>query len=245
MNFAANGSLFRPGTFSETASFPEDFQTMMDLDRCIKLASEEHFCPHCSQRLSCCEAPPFHVGDGLGWGTDIFFVCLNNDCPLFAESWKQFEEMYGHSASCRYMLLPGEKKGEPMMVGGPDAFTGSVIDLEKLKCQNERYDREKAATAKLDTCVAENNLEPVMTLILDDCADLNSRKKAVDLLKEINKLDCLDPIRNHKFYHPEIEQLANLAIIEILKKNHQKECPYCKEIIKAQANICKHCGKEV
>lgn len=218
---------------------------MMDIDRCIKLVNEEHYCPHCSQRLSCCEAPPFHVGDGLGWGTDVFFVCLNNDCPLYTNSWKQFEEMYGQSASCRYLLLPGEKKGEPMMVGSSEAFTGSVLNLEQLECQNERYRKEQAATAQLDTCVAEHNLAPVLALILDDSADTLARKKAIELLTEVNDLACLDALRNHKFYQQEIEQLTNMAIKELLKKNHRRECPYCMEIVKTLAKICKHCGKEI
>ncbi|RPI36371.1 MAG: zinc ribbon domain-containing protein, partial [Nitrospiraceae bacterium] len=29
------------------------------------------------------------------------------------------------------------------------------------------------------------------------------------------------------------------------KKNFTMECPYCAEIIKIRAKICKHCGKEL
>lgn len=217
----------------------------MDIDRCIQLASEEHFCPHCKTKLSCCEAPPFHVGDGLGWGTDVFFICLNDDCPLFAKSWEQFEEMYGHSASCRYMLLPGEKTGQPMMVGSEAAFTGSVIDVEQIQKQNKRYHCEMEFTKQLDTCVADNNMQPALCLVLDDLADVEIRKKATNLLLELNNLDCIDPIRNHTFVHTEIEMQANVVIAELLKNNHRKECPYCTEIIKSQAKVCKHCGKDV
>ncbi len=218
---------------------------MLDIDRCIKYASEEHYCPHCKTRLSCCEAPPFHVGDGLGWGTDVFYLCLNDECPLFANSWEEFEERYGHAASCRYMLLPGEKTGQPMMVGGPEAFTTSVIDVDALQKQNKRHQCELEFTQQLDTCVADNNLQPALCLILDDSADLDVRKRACDLLVELNNLECLDPIRNHKFHHSDIEQLANVAISQILKNNHKKECPYCMEVIKAQAKICMHCSKEL
>lgn len=217
----------------------------MDIDRCLKLAGEEHYCPYCEQRLSCCEAPPFHVGDGLGWGTDIFFICLNNECSIFAGSWEQFEERYGHNASCRYMLLPGEEKGMTMMVGSADAFTGSVIDPEAIMATNERHRREKVHTACLDACVAENNLEPALGLILDNCADLAARQKACELLVDLNNLACIDPIRNHKFVHGEIEMQANLAIRQILEKNHSKECPYCMEIVKSQARVCKHCSKDL
>ena len=76
--------------------------------RCYEIAKEEHYCPHCKERLSCCHTPPYHVGDGLGWGTEIFFVCLNDECPIFNRSWEEFEERYGQVSSCRYMTwCPG------------------------------------------------------------------------------------------------------------------------------------------
>ena len=217
----------------------------MDIERCIKLASEEHYCPHCKQRLSCCEAPPFHVGDGLGWGTDIFFICLNDECSLFTKSWEEFEERYGHSASCRFMLLPGEKKGTPMMVGSSIAFTGSIIDVEKLREQDKRYDCQKKYAEQLNTCVAEKNLQPALCLVIDDLADLAVRKRAAELLADLNSLDCIDPVRNHKFIHGEIKMTADMSIKKILDNNHKKECPFCMEIIKSQAKVCKHCSKDL
>jgi len=217
----------------------------MDIDRCMRLAQEEHHCPHCRQKLSCCEAPPFHIGDGLGWGTDILFICLNDECSLFTRSWEDFEQRYGHNASCRYMLLPGEEKGMSMMVGSPQAFTGSIIDIESMKKQNHRFHNEKKFTEQLATCVAEKNLEPVLGLLLDNCADLAERKRAVEMLIALNDLSCVDPLRNHTFAHTDLEMEVNLAIRQILENSHRKECPSCMEVIKAQAKACKHCGKDV
>ena len=218
---------------------------MLDLDSCLKYLKEEHYCPHCNTRLSCCQAPPFHVGDGLGWGCEVLFVCLNNDCPLFVKSWQRFEEVYGHSSSCRYVVVPGEPSGSAMMVQGKDAFTGSVIDPEEIRAQNQRYAREQEARAQLCTCVAEKNLAPALELILDEKAAPAGRKEACELLVALNDLSCIDPIRNHKFINTEIEQAANMAISALLKANFQKECPYCMEIVKSLAKVCKHCGKEL
>lgn len=217
----------------------------MDIDRCMRLAQEKHLCPHCQQQLSCCEAPPFHIGDGLGWGTDIFFLCLNDQCALFTRSWENFEQRYGHNASCRYMLLPGEDTGMTIMVGSAEAFTGSIIDLESITSQNQRFHNETKFIAQLDTCLAEKNLEPVLGLILDNSAELPMRRRAIELLAAMNDLSCLDPLRNHTFAHTDIEMEVNMAIRQLLEKNHRKECPYCMEIIKAQAKACRHCGKEV
>lgn len=218
---------------------------MIDCDACMKHVQEEHFCPYCQQKLTCCNTPPFHVGDGLGWGTDVFFLCLNDECPLFTNSWQQFENMYGQSASCRYMLLPGEKTGAPMMVGGRDAFKGSEVDPSAIQGQNVRYLKEKEAVAQLDTCVEEKNLEPVLALLLDERAALENRTRACELLEKINDIGCVDPLRNHSFRNPELEHHVNHAIHAVLKNHFKRECPHCMEIIKAQAHLCKHCGKEV
>lgn len=212
--------------------------------RCFKIAREVHHCPHCQTQLSCCRTPPFHVGDGLGWGTEVFFVCLNDDCRIFKNSWEEFVERYGQSASCRYMLLPNEEKGGPMMVGSKDAFTGMVIDPDEVAKGNERYQREQEATSRLDCCVAEKDLDPVILLITDEEANLANRQRACDLLEELNDLACLDPIRAHKFLHTEIGQQAELAIGRILARQNRRECEHCAEIIKAQAKVCKSCGRE-
>jgi len=214
------------------------------LNSCKKYLDEIHHCPHCNEKLDCCSAPPIHVGDGLGWGTEAYFICLNDECPLFVNGWKHIEAQFGHRASYRYMLLPGNTEGTPMMVGSVDAFKGCTIDPESIKLQDERYAGEKEAVAQLDTCVAENNLEPVLLLILDEAADRKNRHRAAELLLVLNDLTCIDPIRSHTFREDSLAQKVNLAINQILQKNYKKECPDCSEIIKAQAKKCQQCGKE-
>ncbi len=218
---------------------------MLSCDECLKYAEEEHYCPHCNERLSCCHAPEFHVGDGLGWGTEIFFICMNDECSLFVNGWKHIEETYCHVGSYRYMLLPGATKGETMMVAGRNAFTGNIVDPEALHRQNVRYQREEEALEQLDTCVKDKNLAPVLYLITDEAAKIEGRERAVDLLLELNDLACVDPLRNHKFRLPDFEQKVNLTIAALLNANFKKECPYCAEIIKKQAKICQYCNREL
>lgn len=202
-------------------------------------------CPHCDIELSCCEAPPIHIGDGLGWGSEVLYICLNDDCSLFVNGWAQIEEKYGHSSSYRYMQLPGSTESNLMMVGSEDAFKGSVIDLKKVDEQNVRYKKEKEALAALDTAAETKNLEPVLHLILDEAAAIGGRQKAISLLVQINDLSCIDPIRNHKFRDTSLESECNMMIGQLLKANFKKECPYCLELIKSKANVCMHCKKEL
>ena len=214
------------------------FQDMSFLD-------EVKTCPHCKKTLSLCEAPPIHVGDGLGWGSDILFICLNDDCSLFLNGWDKIEAQYGHHASYRYMELPGSPEGNCMMVGNADAFKACVIDKEELKNQNERYRKEKEATKQLETCVADKDIKPVMTLLLDEGAAKAVRVRALAYLKEFNDLTCVDPLRNHKYLDPAIHQKVNQAVTELLKSNFKKECPHCLEIVKAQAKKCMHCKENL
>jgi hypothetical protein len=202
-------------------------------------------CPYCNRELSCCEAPPFHIGDGLGWGAEVLYICLNDDCSLFVNGWAQIEEKYGHSSSYRYMQLPNSKEANLMMVGSEDAFKGSVIDLEEYESQNVRFQQEKQALAELDTAIEKKNLEPVMHLILDEAAAIDGRKRAISMLVPLNDLSCIDPIRNHKFRDTSLESDCNVAINRLLKANYKKECPYCSELIKSQAKTCMFCRKDL
>ncbi len=211
----------------------------------ITVLDENHTCPDCKATMSCCEVPPVHVGDGLGWGSEVMFICLNDECPVFKGGWKKIDVNYGHKGSFRNMQLPGSTELNIMMVASKDAFTGSIVDPESMREQNERYKKEKKAVAALDTCVEQNDITPVMTLILDEAATPDGRKKAISLLKAFNDLSCIDPIRNHTFKNTEFEQACNLLIIQLLKDNYKKECPYCAEIIKAQAKKCLHCKADL
>lgn len=211
----------------------------------LSFLDEQKICPKCKEKMSCCEAPPIHVGDGLGWGSEVLFICLNDACPTFLNGWDQIEKKYGHHASYRYMELPGSKEGNFMMVGNSDAFKACIIDREILKAQNERYIQEKEATEGLKTCVADHNLAPVMSLLLDEAATLSNRMTAVACLIKLNDLACIDPLRNHTFRDTAFAQEVNMAIKEILKANFKKECPFCMEIIKAQAKKCLHCKENL
>ena len=70
-------------------------------------------------------------------------------------------------------------------------------------------------------------------------------KRAIAKLVELNDLQCIDPIRNHKFRDTSLQSDCNMAIKQILKANYKKECSFCMEIIKAQAALCMHCKNEV
>jgi len=215
------------------------------LSTVLKYIEEKHYCPHCSGDLVLCHAPAVHVGDGLGWGSEYLFICLNDNCPLFVKGWDYIANQYGHVGSYRYMEIPNSKESYNMMVVGKEAFTGSIVDIEAIKRQSGRYQRQQEALAALETCVEQKDLAPVLTIILDESASIDDRKRAVGMLAKLNDIACIEPLRNHAFRDPHLEQEVNLAIGQVLANNFLKECPYCTELIKARATVCKHCQREL
>jgi len=209
------------------------------------LLEEKHMCPHCQTRLTLCHAPPIHVGDGLGWGSEYLFVCLNDACHLFVSGWKNIEDNYGHVGSYRYMKLPDSDESYTMMVAGKEAFTGSIVDPEVIRKEDNRYRKEKEAVARMETCVEDQDLETLLYLLLDDHIALPVKKRAVELLRDLNDLACIEPLRNHNFRDSYLEQDVNMAISGILAAHYVRECPYCAELVKTRARLCKHCGKEL
>jgi len=213
--------------------------------RNLDYLDEVKVCPHCKEELSCCEAPPIHVGDGLGWGSDILFICLNDGCSVFLNGWKTIEEQYGHHSSYRYMELPDSKEKNYMMVGNADAFKACVINKDELRAQNKHYQEQKRAKEALKTCVADKNLDPVLFLLLDEGAGKTTRAEAAKCIALLNNLDCVDPLRNHKFKDPAMKHAVDVGIRQLLENNFKKECPYCFEVIKAQAVKCMHCKEDL
>ncbi len=152
------------------------------LDSCKQYINEIHYCPHCKEQLSCCSTPPIHVGDGLGWGTEAYFICLNDECSLFKNGWEHIETQYGHRGSYRYMLLPGNTEGTPMMVGSRDAFKGCIIDPESIKMQDERLRQSKGSRGKAGYLRGGKKPGAGPFLLLDEAADRKNRERAADLL---------------------------------------------------------------
>ncbi|MCL2458880.1 MAG: zinc ribbon domain-containing protein [Desulfobulbus sp.] len=215
------------------------------LSTLLRYIEEKHYCPHCSGHLTLCHAPPIHVGDGLGWGSEYLFICLNDSCPLFVKGWEYIANQYGHVGSYRYMEIPNSKEKYSMMVVSKEAFTGSIVDIESIERQNEHYQRQQEALSALDTCLEEKRLDPVLTVLLDESIRIDDRKQAVGLLVPLNDIACVEPLRSHTFRDPHLEQEVNLAVGKILAAHFLKECPHCAELIKARATVCKHCHRDL
>ena len=65
------------------------------------------------------------------------------------------------------------------------------------------------------------------------------------MIGDIGELEAIEPIRNLKFGNQRLQEQVDSAIQKIHERFFTRECPFCAEIIKKRAKVCKHCGKEV
>jgi predicted RNA-binding Zn-ribbon protein involved in translation (DUF1610 family) len=89
------------------------------------------------------------------------------------------------------------------------------------------------------------NVDAILGVLTDENGFGSVRLKAAEHLGEIGDSRAVEPMANYKFSHEVIQQKVDESITKIHKKNFTMECPYCAEVIKIRAKICKHCGKEL
>jgi len=213
------------------------------LERVMQM--EKPRCPHCGEQMNLWEVPPINFSDGLGWGEPFLFVCFNDECPSYKSGWEHMEETYAHRASYRCMNYPGTSVFEFMPVFSPQGGTAQVIDDQVLA----REEALKAATKKgfsiLATCYVEKDGPTILRLLLDPGEPPRVRLKAAEMLGDIGELDIIEPMRNLKVGNELIQQQLEESVAKIHTRFFTRECPFCAEIIKQRAKVCKHCGKEV
>lgn len=213
------------------------------LERVLKM--EKPHCPHCSNEMSIWEVPPINFSDGLGWGEPFLFVCFNDECPSFVQGWDHMQSTYAHTASYRCMNYPGSEQYEFMPVFSRQGATGQVIDDLAMAQQEALREATKKGFSILATCYSENDGPGVLRLLIDPTEPARVRKKAAEMLGDIGDLEAIEPLRNLKTGNELIDSEIESAVKNIHNRLYTRECPFCAEVIKQRANICKHCGKEV
>jgi len=202
-------------------------------------------CPHCGYEMNLWEVPPINVGDGLGWGTPFLFLCFNDDCQLYQQGWDNMKENYAHNASYRCMNYPGTEQFELIPVFSDQGGRGQIIDEQVLTEQEAIKEAIKNGFAMLAECYVRKDGPSVLTILMDPSHPNRVRKKAAEMIGDIGEVEAVEPLRNVKFGNELVQKEVDAAIKKIHERNFTRECPFCAEIIKKRANICKHCGKEV
>jgi len=209
------------------------------------LQMEKPACPHCGQVMNLWEVPPITFSDGLGWGTPYLFICFNDQCSLYQQGWENLKENYAHHASYRCMNYPGTQQFEIIPVFSPMGATGQIIDDEALAAQKALEENIKKGFSILAQCYVSKDIPSVMRILLDGAEPVRVRLKAAEMVGDFGELEAIEPIRNAKFGNQKLQEMVTEAVNKIHERFFTRECPFCAEIIKRRAKLCKHCGKEV
>lgn len=213
------------------------------LERVLEMQKPK--CPHCDAEMNLWEAPPVNFSDGLGWGSPFLFLCFNDECPLYTQGWKDMEENFAQRASMRCFNYPGTEQYECMPVFSSMGGKGQLIDDEVLIQEEMLKEQTKKGFSILADCYVNKDSATVMHLLVDACEPVRVRIKAATMIGDIGEVEAIDPLRCMKAANQKLQEAIDTAVSTIHERYGTRECPFCAEIIKKRAKICRSCGKDV
>jgi hypothetical protein len=122
---------------------------------------------------------------------------------------------------------------------------GQVIDEDVVAAQEALKESIKKGFSILAECYVSGDSVTCVQILLDPSEPARVRMKAAEMAGDIAGIEALDVLNNRRFGNELIQAKANEAIAKIHERHFTRECPFCAEIIKKRAKICKHCGKDV
>lgn len=209
------------------------------------ISQKKPLCPHCKKEMSIYEVPPVTFSDGLGWGVPYLFLCFNDDCSLYKSGWENLKENYNQTASYRCMNYPGTDTFELMPVFSSMGATGQIIDDKVVAAEEALKESIKKGFSILADCYTSKDSPAVLRLLIDPTEPAKVRLKAAEMLGDIGELEAVDALRNLKVGNDLIEKEIDKSVKKIHERHFTRDCPFCAEIIKKKAKICKHCQREV
>ncbi len=213
------------------------------LERIMNLPKPK--CPHCDTEMSIWEVPAISVGDGLGWGEPFLFICFNDDCPLFRKGWDDLLENLGQKSSYRCMNYPGTDTFEILPVFSSFGGSDQIVTDDTVARQKAFDESIKSGFSILADCYVAKDLVQILKMVLDGIEPVRVRLKAAEMLGDIADTEALDPLQNTKFGNQKLQEAVDEATSKIHTRCFTRNCPFCAEIIKQKAQICKHCQREV
>jgi len=207
--------------------------------------AERPECPHCGEEMKIWECPEAGLSCGSGWGTPYLFVCMNNQCPPFVSGWDSMRRMYGRKCSYRCVCFPDSRKTEMMMVFSNVDCKSGIVDEGVVAADRARGTDEDPAVIELLQCFEHRDLNALLANLFDETIDYKVRIRAAELTGELGLVKSIELLRNHNFKDQRVDTAVHNAIKRAHEINRSRECPYCAEIIEAEATVCSECGREL
>jgi hypothetical protein len=132
-----------------------------------------------------------------------------------------------------------------MPVFSPMGASGQTIDDQVMMEQEMLKEAIKRGFSILADCYNEGDGVAVLRMLTDSCEPTRVRLKAAEMIGDIGELEALEPLRALKFGNRLLQDKVNEAIKKIHGRFFTRECPFCAEVIKQRAKVCKHCGRDV
>jgi hypothetical protein len=217
------------------------FETKEELlEKYIKM--DKPLCPDCSAEMTLWEVPQIAFGDGLGWGTPYLFVCFNDNCSSYNNGWDHLQDSMEAVASYRCILEPGRDNFEYMPVFSPMGGKGQELNDAALLDQQAKKEAAKKGFSILTDYYISKEWDEILKMLLDSQWPGKVRMKAAEMVEELAGIEGIEPLSNHKF-PPVLQKRVDEVVAKLHERLFTKECPYCAEIIKKRAKLCKHCNK--
>lgn len=209
------------------------------------MAAEKPICPHCNQSMTIWETPPISFSDGLGWGAPFLFLCQNDECPSYTQGWESMEEEYGQRASYRCMQYLDSTEFEYIPVFSPFGAKGQIIDDQSLMEEEMLKKSIMEGFSLLADCYAARDGVMVMSILTDSTQAGRVRLKAAEMIGDIGEPEAVGLLKQLSFGVETLQNEVKKAIEKLHERHFTRDCPFCGELIKRQAKICKVCKKEV
>ncbi len=206
---------------------------------------EKPVCPHCSMEMTLWEVPQIAIGDGLGWGSPYLFVCFNDECPSYKSGWDHLKETMEHQASYRCFQQPGTTNFEYMPVFSPEGGTGQILDDVALMEREAVKEATRQGFSVLTDFYISKDWDEIMKMLLDPVQPPKVRLKAAEMVGELGDADAVIHLVNRNFPGPVLQDAVNKTIEQLHERHYTRECPFCAEIIKKRATVCRHCNREI
>jgi hypothetical protein len=132
-----------------------------------------------------------------------------------------------------------------MMVYTHADTKSGIIDEAVIAADKIRGTAQDPAVQELVQYSESRDIEKLMDTLLDKEVHYKVRIRAAELIGELGSLETIDPLCNHKSRDTRVDTAVRNAIKRIHTINATQECPYCKEIVQAEATTCSQCGKEL
>ncbi|MBU1320658.1 MAG: ogr/Delta-like zinc finger family protein [candidate division Zixibacteria bacterium] len=80
-------------------------------------------CPHCGVKMLKWAAPA-----ETSWGSDIQYVCFNDDCPYYVKGWEWMKGHYEQNVSYRHKYNPQTGELGPIPVWSSEALRNCIVE---------------------------------------------------------------------------------------------------------------------